>query len=135
GDFKTGRGYLSTESGVITNEEISFKKRLGKEKGTNPEELIAGAHASCFSMALANELSLRNLEVQNIDVKCRITMNQDMNGISISESYLNVNLLIPGGNRKNIEEAAISAKENCPVSRVLNCDITMDLNISESFEN
>lgn len=135
GDFKTGRGYLTTESGVIRNEEIGFKKRFDTEKGTNPEELLAAAHASCFSMAFANELGLKDLVIDKIDVNCRVTLIQDANGIKITESYLDVNVVDPGGKRKIIEEAAKIAKENCPVSQVFKCNIKMDLNISESFEN
>lgn len=134
GNLRKGDGRISTQSGTLENVNYTFKKRFGSEKGTNPEELIAAAHGACFSMALANELSERNLEVESIDVNCKISTNFEEGKFDITESYLDVKVSVPGGNQKNIEEAAVFAKENCPVSKVLNCDIVMDLNVENSFQ-
>lgn len=130
GNFKEGSGRISTQSRALENVDYSYKKRFGSEEGTNPEELIASAHGACFSMAFANELTERNLEVESIDVNCKVTIKN----LEITDSYLEVKVSVPGGNQKNVEEAALQAKENCPVSKVLDCNIVMDLNIENSFQ-
>jgi len=134
GNLKEGEGTISTQSKALENINYTFKKRFGGAQGTNPEELIAAAHGGCFSMALANELSQRGLEVESIDVSCKISTNFEEGKLDITESYLDVKVVIPGGNQKNIEEAATFAKENCPVSKVLNCSIVMDINVENSFQ-
>lgn len=130
GTLKAGKGKLYTESGSLSNMPYSFANRFGNEKGTNPEELIGAAHSGCFAMAFAGELEKRNMNPEVIDVRASVALEKSGDGFHIPTIQLNVTASVPGGERSAIEEAARSAKENCPVSKLLNADISMELNIS-----
>jgi len=126
GSLKEGSGNLTTQSGVFNNQPYSFQTRFGDAKGTNPEELIAAAHAGCFSMALSLFLNNAGLKPERIDTKASLTMVPDGGGFSITEVHLDVSAKIPGANSDQFMAAANGAKENCPVSKVLRAKITMD---------
>ena len=126
GAIKDGKGRLSTESGVLSDTQYSFSTRFGDGKGTNPEELIAAAHAGCFSMALSGQLGKEGLTAERIATTASVTLEKSGDGFAITTVHLDVTAKIPGAERGAFEKAARNAKEGCPVSRVLNASITMD---------
>jgi osmotically inducible protein OsmC len=126
GSLKEGTGALATQSGVLKEQPYSFKTRFGDGKGTNPEELIAAAHAGCFSMALSSVLGKAGLTPERIETEAKLTMEQDGGGFSITAVHLAVSAKVPGADQAKFEAAANDAKQNCPVSRVLKAQITMD---------
>ncbi len=126
GDLKTGKGTISTESGVLSGTPYSFKTRFESEKGTNPEELIAAAHAGCFSMALSLALQQAGMTAERIETKADVTLVQKDGGFSITAVHLTLRTKIPGADRAAFESAAKGAKEGCPVSKLLKADITLD---------
>ncbi len=132
GDLKNGEGFLSTDSGTLTNTPYSFGKRFGDEPGTNPEELIGAAHAGCFSMAFSGELQKKNLTPDLIDVKAEVSLEKIGDGWGIPAVNLIVRASVPGADRAVVEEAAQIAKTNCPVSKLLKANITMDFEFTES---
>lgn len=129
GGLKDGKGTVSTASGVLSNSQYSFSTRFESGKGTNPEELIAAAHAGCFSMALSAELGKANITPESIDTKCTVTFEKTDTGFSITESHLDVTAKIPGANKAAFDKAAADAKSGCPISRVLNTKVTMSANL------
>ncbi len=126
GGLRDGEGTISTDSGVLSQTQYSFGTRFEDGKGTNPEELIAAAHAGCFSMALSAQLEGVGVRAQSIRTKATVTLEKDSAGFVITTVHLEVVAQIPGGDAKVFENAAASAKAGCPVSRVLNAKITMD---------
>jgi lipoyl-dependent peroxiredoxin len=126
GGLRDGKGTISTDSGVLSQTQYSFGTRFENGKGTNPEELIAAAHAGCFSMALSAQLEGVGVRAQSIRTKATVTLEKDSAGFAITAVHLEVAAQIPGGDAKVFENAAASAKAGCPVSRVLNAKITMD---------
>jgi len=126
GGLKQGAGMVSTESGVISNLPYSFGTRFGSERGTNPEELIAAAHAGCFSMALAAQLDGKGFKPTGIETSAVLTLEQQGGNWIISAVHLTVNARVPGIERQVFDQAANAAKQGCPVSRVLNAKITMN---------
>lgn len=126
GEIKKGSGVVSTESGVLDAVPYSFSKRFGDEKGTNPEELIGAAHASCFSMALSGALGAAGMTADEIATSAEVTVVKVEGGFAITAVHLNVRAKIPGADQAAFDKAAQGAKENCPVSKVLNATITMD---------
>lgn len=130
GDLRQGQGVINAESGSLTDLSYSFTKRFGQEKGTNPEELIASAHASCFAMALSAELEKIHLKADSIDVKSVVSLEKADDGWNIPAIHLYVDANVPGGAYQEVEEAAQTAKANCPVSKLLKAIITMDFNLS-----
>lgn len=126
GGLRDGKGTISTDSGVLSQTQYSFGTRFENGKGTNPEELIAAAHAGCFSMALSAQLEGVGVSAQSIRTKATVTLEKDSAGFAITAVHLEVVAQIPGGDAKVFENAAASAKAGCPVSRVLNAKITMD---------
>ncbi len=130
GNLRQGKGILNTESGSLSKLPYSFAKRFGDEKGTNPEELIGAAHSGCFAMAFAGELEQRNLQPETIDVKAMVSLEKMGEGWSINSVHLDVRAVVSAGTKDQIEEAAQSAKKNCPVSQLLKAEITMNLDIS-----
>jgi osmotically inducible protein OsmC len=125
GDLKSGKGSISSESGVIDNRPYSFKTRFESERGTNPEELIAAAHAGCFSMALSHELASAGLAPTSVSTKATVTLDQVEGGFAISKVHLDVVAKVPGADQGRFDEIAAAAKTGCPVSKVLNAEITM----------
>ncbi|HSJ01022.1 MAG: OsmC family protein [Verrucomicrobium sp.] len=126
GGLKDGKGTVSTESGILSSTPYSFTTRFEGEKGTNPEELIGAAHASCFSMALSMILGMAGLTAEKIETSATITLEQVSGGFSVTASHLDVTVTIPGADKAKFEEAAETAKANCPISKLLNAKITMD---------
>ncbi|MGH8611713.1 MAG: OsmC family protein [Gammaproteobacteria bacterium] len=125
GGLKDGRGTISTESGVLSQTQYSFSTRFEEGAGTNPEELIAAAHAGCFSMALSLELGNAGMIAESIRTTATVTMEKSDPGFAITAAHLEVLAKIPGANRQAFETAANQAKTGCPVSKVLNANITM----------
>lgn len=126
GDLKSGKGTISTDSGVLSATQYSFSTRFESAKGTNPEELIAAAHAGCFSMALSAQLGEVGLVAQSISTKATVTLEKTDDGFSITAVHLDLTARIPGANAQQFETAAENAKKGCPVSKVLNATITLD---------
>jgi lipoyl-dependent peroxiredoxin len=126
GGLKDGKGTVSTASGVLSNTQYSFATRFENGAGTNPEELIAAAHAGCFSMALSGQLENAGMKAQSIDTKAAVTMEKTDAGFTITAVHLDVTVKIPGADKAKFDTAAQNAKAGCPVSRVLNAKITMD---------
>ena len=121
GSGKDGKGLVSTQSGVLNENQYSFSSRFEEGIGTNPEELIAAAHAGCFSMKLSFVLGSKNFVPDNIETSCSITLE---NGV-ISSSFLNVSAKVPGITMEQFQECVMEAKDNCPVSKALNMLITI----------
>ena len=126
GGLKDGSGRISTDSGVLSDTQYSFTTRFEQGKGTNPEELIAAAHAGCFSMALSNELGQAGLTPESIGTTATVTLDKTDAGFAITAVHLNVSAKVPGADQQAFEAAASNAKAGCPVSKVLNAQITME---------
>jgi osmotically inducible protein OsmC len=126
GGLKDGKGTISTESGVLGNAQYAFGTRFEEGKGTNPEELIAAAHAGCFSMALSGQLGNAGMTAEQISTTATITLEKTDAGFTVTASHLDVSAKIPGADAKAFEAAANNAKTGCPISRLLNTKITMD---------
>jgi lipoyl-dependent peroxiredoxin len=126
GGLKDGKGTVSTQSGTLNQTQYSFSTRFENGVGTNPEELIAAAHAGCFSMALSAQLGNAGMTAESIDTKATVTLDKTDAGFSITASHLDVKVKIPGGDKAKFDEAAQNAEKGCPVSRVLNAKVTMN---------
>ena len=126
GGLKDGKGSISTDSGVLSKTQYSFGTRFENGVGTNPEELVAAAHAGCFTMALSGQLGNAGMTAQSIDTIATVTFEKLDAGWTITEVHLDVKAKIPGADRAKFETAANNAKTGCPISRVLNAKITMD---------
>lgn len=129
GSLKEGEGKISTESGALKDSVYSFGTRFEDNPGTNPEELIAAAHASCFSMALANELGQVDLAPETIETKATITLSPANNDLNITQSHLNVKVHLKGGDRPAFQKAADLAKAHCPISKLLKAEIIMEIEL------
>jgi lipoyl-dependent peroxiredoxin len=126
GDLKSGSGTVSLASGVLSNTPYSFKSRFEQGNGTNPEELLAAAHAGCFSMALSLMLQNEGLKAETIDTTCTISLEQEGDGFAIKKSHLDLKAKIPGASQDAFNRAANNAKEGCPVSKLFDTEITLD---------
>jgi osmotically inducible protein OsmC len=126
GGLKDGKGTVSTASGVLSNSQYSFSTRFENGVGTNPEELIAAAHAGCFSMALSLQLEQAGLKADAIDTKCTVTFEKTDAGFTITRSHLELRAKIPNATDAAFQKAAADAETGCPISRVLNTQITLD---------
>jgi len=126
GGLRDGQGAVSTESGVLSDTQYSFSTRFESGAGTNPEELIAAAHAGCFSMALSKQLEDAGLRADEIRTTAAVTLEKTDAGFAITKVHLDVSARIPGGDAAAFETAANNAKAGCPVSRLLKAEITMD---------
>lgn len=122
GTGKEGHGHLKTQSGVLTDTKYTYKDRFEEGPGTNPEELIAAAHAGCFSMKLSFILGEAGFTPDEIETKCDITLAAG----AITKSHLTVNAKVPGIDKEKFAECAENAKANCPVSKLLNTEISME---------
>ena len=125
GDLKGGRGTVSSASGVLSQTAYSFHDRFEDGKGTNPEELLAAAHAGCFSMALSAQLGQAGLTSESIDTVCTITLDKDATGFGILESHLDLQARVPGASQAAFDQAVQNAKTGCPVSKLYNTNITL----------
>lgn len=126
GGIKDGKGTISTESGALSQYPYGFASRFEGQKGSNPEELIAAAHASCFTMALSLILGEAKLVATQLDTSARVSLNQVEGGFSITAVHLKLQAAIPGADTKTFQELAAKAKAGCPVSKLLNAEITLD---------
>jgi lipoyl-dependent peroxiredoxin len=125
GGLKDGAGTISTDSGVLSNTQYSFSTRFEDGNGTNPEELIAAAHAGCFSMALSGQLGQAGLTADSIRTTASVRLEKTDAGFAITSVHLDVKAKVPGANQQSFETAANNAKAGCPVSKVLKAEITM----------
>jgi osmotically inducible protein OsmC len=126
GDLKSGKGQITTESGALKSNPYGFNTRFDGQSGTNPEELIAAAHAGCFSMALSAELGKAGITADKIETKCTISLEKDDAGFSVTKSHLVLAVTAPQADNAALEKAANDAKRGCPISKLLNADITLD---------
>jgi osmotically inducible protein OsmC len=126
GGLKDGKGTVSTDSGVLSNTQYSFSTRFEDGNGTNPEELIAAAHAGCFSMALSGQLGNAGMTAESIATTATVNLEKTDAGFTITAVHLDVKAKIPGADKAKFDTAANNAKAGCPVSRVLNATITMN---------
>ena len=126
GDLKHGKGTISTESGALKENPYGFNTRFEGAPGTNPEELIGAAHAGCFSMAFSMLLGEENFTPDSIDTKATVTLEKLSDGFAITAVHLEMQARIPGIDQAKFEEIANKAKNGCPVSKLLNADITLD---------
>ena len=130
GGGRDGNGDLSTDSGVLAKTPYSYRTRIESEKGTNPEELIAAAHAGCFTMALAFRLQRAGYIPTELNTEAAITLEQDKEGFRISLSALTLRAIVPNLDRDTFARLAHDAEQNCPVSRVLRAEITLDATLA-----
>lgn len=132
GGLKDGKGQISTESGVLNNVQYSFSARFENGTGTNPEELVGAAHAACFSMALSGELEKAGLTgPSRVETHATVTLTKQENGWSVTEIHFDVAGHAPGLSSAQFEKLANQAKQNCPISRLLNTNITMTTQFKE----
>jgi osmotically inducible protein OsmC len=126
GGLKDGKGTISTQSTVLEKTQYSFGTRFEDGKGTNPEELIAAAHAGCFSMALSGQLAEQGMTAKSIDTKATVTLEKTDAGFAITEIVLDLVADIPGADQAKFDTAADNAKKGCPISKLFNCKITLN---------
>ncbi|MDT5124257.1 MAG: lipoyl-dependent peroxiredoxin [Acidobacteriota bacterium] len=131
GGLKDGQGKISTDSGVLSDTQYSFSTRFEDGIGTNPEELIAAAHAGCFSMALSGQLGQAGLTAESIKTTATVRLEKTDAGFAITSVHLEVRAKVPGADAQAFETAANNAKAGCPVSKVLKAEITMDASLEE----
>lgn len=127
GGIKDGKGTLSTQSGALSEQPYGFNTRFEDKSGTNPEELIGAAHAGCFSMALSKELGEAGMTAESIDTKAEVTLDKQDGGFAITAVHLSLKAKVPGADRGAFEKAVETAKTGCPVSKVLNAEITLEV--------
>lgn len=125
GGLKDGQGTFGVASGTIKDQKFGFRTRFEDEPGTNPEELIAAAHASCFSMAFSAQLGERGITPASVDTTCEITFEN----LTLSKSALRTTVTAPGADKAKVEEAAAAAKAGCPISKVLKLEVSLDLTV------
>ena len=130
GNLKEGKGHVSTQTGVLNDQPYGFQTRFEGKSGTNPEELIGAAHASCFSMALSMILEGEDLVADSIETKATVHLEQKDGGFHIPKVHLDVTASIPNATEEQFNRAANTAKENCPISKLLTADITMDAKLA-----
>ena len=129
GDLPSGTGTMSVQSGAFKELPFSFKTRFGDEPGTNPEELIGAAHAGCYSMAFSNELAKAGLTPESVATKATVTLDTSK-GADITAVLLETTATVPGADEAKVREIAEAAKKGCPVSKVLNAEITLNLTVN-----
>jgi len=126
GDLKSGKGAISTESGFLTKTQYSFSTRFESGKGTNPEELLAAAHAGCFTMAVSAQLATAGLTAETLATSCAITLEKLADGFTITESHLELTAKVPGATQEQFDTAVNNAKTGCPVSKLYKANITLN---------
>ena len=129
GTLKEGKGTIATQSKVLNNTPYSFRSRFGDGVETNPEELIAAAHASCFAMATSAQLAGVGIKAQSISATATVALEKVGDGFSVTTSHLDVTIKAPGADRAKVQTAADNAKGGCPISKLLNAKITMEAKI------
>jgi len=123
---KEGKGWISTQSGVLSDQPYGFGTRFKNEPGTNPEELIAAAHAGCFTMALSFALSKEGISEGSLETEARVRLDQDGDSFTVSRSDLTLSADVPGIDESRLRELAEEAKKNCPISKLLNAEVTLE---------
>jgi len=131
GGLKDGSGTVSTESGVLANSPYNFSKRFESEKGTNPEELIAAAHAACFSMALSAQLGNAGMKADSINTTATVSLEQVEGGFAVTSSHLETTVRVPNADKAAFDKAVENAKSGCPISKLLNATITMNAKLEQ----
>jgi osmotically inducible protein OsmC len=126
GDLKTGTGTISTATSTLKDTPYSFTSRFEQGAGTNPEELLAAAHAGCFTMALSGQLGAAGLKAESLETTCTITIEKTEAGFAITESHLVLKAKVPGATQEAFDKATAAAKSGCPVSKLYNTNITLD---------
>jgi lipoyl-dependent peroxiredoxin len=126
GDLKSGAGTLTTASATLSHTPYSFHTRFESGKGTNPEELLAAAHAGCFTMALSMVLGQAGHPAESLDTTCTITLDQKDGGFAITSSHLELKAKVPGITPEGFQQAAAGAKAGCPVSKLYNTEISLN---------
>jgi len=129
GGLRDGRGSLSPESGALRDTPYGFRSRFEGQPGSNPEELLAAAHAGCFTMALAMQLGLAGMSAESLETRAEVTLEQDEGGFTISAVHLALRAHVPGAERAAFESAVEAAKTGCPVSRLLDAEITLEASL------
>jgi len=129
GGLKDGKGTVSTASGVLKETQYSFSTRFENGVGTNPEELLAAAHAGCFTMALSAQLDGAGMKAESLDTKATVSLEKVEGGFGITSVHLDLTAKIPGADKAKFEEAAAAAKAGCPVSKLFNTKITLNTNL------
>jgi osmotically inducible protein OsmC len=130
GGLRDGRGEVSTSSGALSNVPYNFSIRFENETGTNPEELIAAAHAACFSMALSLFLGNAGMTAESINTTATVTLEKVGDAFTVTASHLDTTVRIPNADKAKFQEAAEGAKAGCPISRLLNTKITLDAKLA-----
>ena len=123
---KDGRGSVSTQSGVLADQKYGFSTRFEDEPGTNPEELIAAAHASCFTMALSFALARAGFTDGTLDTTAKVTLEKQGEGFAVTRSALSLDARVPGIEAEQFDRIAQEAKAGCPISKLLNAEITLE---------
>ena len=123
---KSGKGHVSSGSGALSNQPYGFNTRFEDGAGTNPEELIAAAHASCFTMALSFKLAEAGYEDGTVETEAKVSLDKKDAGFTVTKSALSTKAHVPGLDEAKFEELAADAKENCPISRLLDTEITLE---------
>jgi osmotically inducible protein OsmC len=130
GDLKAGKGTISTQSSTLHETQYSFKSRFEEGVGTNPEELVAAAHAGCFTMSLANELAKVGHIATSVDTTATVTLEILADGPSITKIHLTNKSVVPGIDKAKFDEIAAGAKANCPISKLVKAPITLDATLN-----
>jgi osmotically inducible protein OsmC len=133
GGLRDGKGILTSPSGVLNNTPYSFRTRFESDPGTNPEELIAAAHAGCFSMALSAQLGNAGMAPERIDTTATVSLEKQDAGFAITKVHLVCRAKVPGAEAEKFQQAAEAAKSGCPVSKLLNATITLDARLESEL--
>lgn len=132
GGLKNGKGSLTTDSGVLKQTQYSFSTRFENGVGTNPEELLAAAHAGCFAMALSNELGNAGLTPTKLEATATITLDKAANGFAITKSHIDLVADIPGANKEKFDAAVKAAEKGCPVSKLFKAEISVNARLKQA---
>jgi osmotically inducible protein OsmC len=130
GGIKDGRGAISTKSGALKDYPYGFASRFEGQAGSNPEELIGAAHAACFTMALSLILGEAGLTAEKMETSAEVTLEKEGDGFAIKSSHLTLKATIPGADNAKFQECAKKAEAGCPVSKLLNCEITLEASLN-----
>jgi lipoyl-dependent peroxiredoxin len=131
GDLKSGQGAITTASGILSSTPYSFHTRFEDGKGTNPEELLAAAHAGCFTMALSAQLAGAGLTAESLETTCSISLEKQPEGFAITESHLELKAKVPGATQEAFDKAVQAAKSGCPVSKLYKTNITLSATLEQ----
>jgi len=132
GGLKDGKGSVSTQSGVLNQQQYGFNTRFEDGPGTNPEELLGAAHAGCFTMALSGQLGAAGMTAQKLETTATVSLDKVGDSFAITAVHLDLVAVIPGADEAAFQEAARKAKEGCPVSKLFNANITLDAKLQQA---